>query len=52
MKIFNKNQYQGKLVPSLLNVDGEDFEFEKFVKYETMPGDLEIVTDFSRICNV
>jgi diacylglycerol kinase family enzyme len=39
----------GERKPQLFNVDGEDLEFTNFVKYEVLPGEIEIVTDINRI---
>jgi diacylglycerol kinase family enzyme len=49
-RIVNKNTLvNGERKPQLFNVDGEDLEFTNFVKYEVLPGEIEIVTDINRI---
>lgn len=40
---------QGKVVPKDINIDGEDFVFENFVKYSVLHNEIDIIVDLDWI---
>ena len=50
LKVINANKpdSEGRRRAQRLAIDGEDMIFEKFVKFETLHNELEIIVDYDK----
>lgn len=50
MKVINLDKdAEGKVVPHVYSVDGEDCEFNTFVKMECLEGKIDVIVDLDHI---